>query len=160
MASTSPGAGADRVRFHDRDHGDTRYPGSVLIVTNGSRRPIRDITCRIEGAPPDGEALKPGHLGAVERMSDSTGRWDYVPHNPRALSTFPLIRPGFAYGFIFTDFVIPADDATNPASRTAQPIAQFTDDADLPWQIDGDLRLAQQPVQHKRWSGLIPRNQD
>jgi hypothetical protein len=81
----------------------------------------------------------------MERVLPKT----YTMHDPHPGTQVALIRPGFSYGFIFK-FSIPDDDAAHPELRTAQPFTRFTDDADLSWEIDGDLRLMPAPPPRRR----------
>jgi hypothetical protein len=125
-------------------HCDNR--SAVTLVSNGSERPIRVVTSHIR--LPDGRTLDPIKLGVVTEDPPSSGR-TYTMENPRHGAQAALIRPGFSYGFIF-EFNIPDDDILHPERREAHPFTRFIDDADLEWEIDGDLHL--KAVRSKRKS--------
>jgi len=108
---------------------------TVVIVSNNSSRPIRNVTCQIEPGPPQGGRLDPQIL-QPEREGDPL-HFTLA----RAGTHSPLLfRAGSKYGFLF-EFIIPPEDASNPATPVAQVSVRFTDDADLWWQIDENLHL-------------------
>ena len=110
---------------------------TVVIVSNDSSRPIRDVSCHIEPGPPQGGRLDPQNL---EPAPDGDP-FDFTP--ARAGTHSPLLfRAGSKYGFLF-EFIIPREDASNPAARVS---VRFIDDADLSWQIDENLRLKRLPA--------------
>jgi len=120
-----------------------------VIISNGSRRPIRNVTAWIHQS--DGQMrLDPIMLGVIGEPQ-SSGH-DYALYDPRPMTSFPLVRPGAQYGFLF-DYEIPEDDARSMERRADRPMIQFVDDAELTWQIDDDLRLRK--VDHQR--GLMHR---
>jgi hypothetical protein len=111
---------------------------TVVIVENNSRRPIRDVSCWISsGQPPS--RLAPLRLGPIK---DSPGtNFEFSLYNARPETGHLLMRPGSKYGFLF-EREIPSNDAIAIAEpRDCRPMVQFTDDADLTWQIDDDIRL-------------------
>lgn len=124
---------------------------TVLVLDNSSRRPIRDITCWIERHQPPGK-LEPLRLGVMEDRAGT--RYEFTLFDPRPGTTWPLIRPGFKYGFLF-DYVIPADDPRSIRQRADQPMVQFTDDEDLRWQIDDNLHLQKVEPPAPPWPGLM-----
>jgi hypothetical protein len=101
-------------------------------VSNDSRRPVRNVACRIEPGP--GDTLQAaGKVGLFDEFTD--GRRAFLP--PRHGAYIPLLRAGETGGFIFT------------AGKEGHPKARFTvrltDDAGLHWQIDPDLHLEKLP---------------
>jgi hypothetical protein len=99
---------------------------SVLCVNNKSRRPIRDVACRIN--TPDGQL-------------DAEGVGPLDPGDPPQISSWvitrvPLIRAGVTFGFLFER----ALDAGLPP-QNMRLVMRFNDDAGLHWQIDQDLHL-------------------
>lgn len=130
-------------------------PGSVttaertlVVVENNSRRPIRDVICRIE-LHTSNDTIKPLMLGAIGDAPSGTS-FDFSLNNPRTGHRHPLMRPKAKYGFLF-EYEIPEPDATSTEIRGDQPTVQFIDDADLTWRIDGDLRLQQVEPPRRRW---------
>jgi hypothetical protein len=121
------------------------------VISNDSHRPIRDVTCLIFPDGPGGRDLKPLQLGVIED-DHLTAEFELVLCDPRALSSWPVMRPGFRYGFLF-DFAIPADDAARPERTVALPVTRFTRDVGLSWEIDGDLRL-KRVESRSRWTRL------
>lgn len=128
---------------------------AVIVVTNKCPRPIRHVTARIELE--NGRVLQPIRVG-VMTDNDDLSRHDYRMFNPDQRTEIPLIRPTYMYGFIF-EYMIPADDPAHPERTTARPIARFTDDADLTWELDGDLRL-KKITPGQTWRGLRPPDPD
>ena len=102
-------------------------------VANNSRRPIRDISCRIQPEP--GDACKGplrGHVHSL-RHAPSPARID------RSEGThIPILRADVTGAFVFA--------ADNEAHPKAQMTTRFTDDAGLYWQIDHDLHLERLPA--------------
>jgi hypothetical protein len=129
-----------------------RRTGAVVVVSNSSPRPIRDVTCLIYPDGVGGRVLRPLELGPVYNETELAG-FELVLYNPRPQSSWPLMRPEARHGFLF-DFTIPGDDAVNPESRIAQPVVRFTDDVGPKWEIDGDLRLKLLVESRSRWKRL------
>lgn len=124
---------------------------TVLIVANGSRRPVRNVASWIQLTAPAGR-VDPLMVGTIELSTDPTV--EYVLNSPIAGMHCPLIRPKTAYGFLF-EFELPIDDLTTSQPRMARPVVEFTDDADLVWQIDDDLRLRPVIMPPAPWRGLL-----
>jgi hypothetical protein len=124
---------------------------AVIVVTNKCPRPIRHVTARIELE--NGRVLRPLMAGVMTDNEDLS-RYDYRMFNPDQRTEIPMIRPTYMYGFIF-EYTIPADDPAHPERTTARPIARFTDDTDLTWELDGDLRL-RKIKPRLTWQGLMP----
>jgi hypothetical protein len=137
ILSTQPGA----VNGQER---------AVIVVSNNCPRPIRHVTARIE--LDDGQVLRPIMAGVMTENQEGSS-CDYTMYNPDQRTEIPLIRPTYNYGFIF-EYMIPATDPAHPEQTTARPIGRFTDDAELIWELDGDLRLRKIGPLRRRWLGL------
>ena len=145
---------ADKVVFHmstipfpaysEQDvSGFDVAPGDVVhmaVVTNESRRPIRDVACKYG----DNIAVVVGRL--VDQQPDAPG-------NPSRLVDWlnrpeaEVIRAGETYGFAFelkSNQVLLIDGRGE---------GRFTDDVGLHWQLDGDLHLEQ--LTNRDWSGWL-----
>jgi len=134
---------------------------AVVLVVNGSKRPIRNVNCWLEtrraggwstvsGDPScqpqarDSKARLMPHLhGPVteERRLDHTHAIEPIPLSGTGLAPMPALRPGLTYGFVFD--MTPDDAAAVGAGfpLVSRPRVLFTDDADNMWRIDDDLRL-------------------
>jgi hypothetical protein len=104
------------------------------VVHNESRRPIRDVVCRIQPHPAqdfDWGATIVAQLGDVAIAQSAS-----VPVfcEPKLGDRVPLIRAGSRFGFL-TPFPV----ADHGAARMK---VRFTDDAGLHWESDPDLHLA------------------
>jgi hypothetical protein len=103
-------------------------------VANGSRRPIRNVACRIEAAPGDG--LQEARLaGLYVEFAGPQPRRRLV--DPAETPRIQLIGAGKTASFIFA-----VDPPRHPEARMT---ARFTDDAGLHWQINHDLHLEPLP---------------
>jgi hypothetical protein len=146
------------VRSDEEDH--AAVGKAVVVVINGSKRPIRNINCWLEtrqaggrstastdlSAPPrtrGSERLMPHLHGPVteERRLNHTHAIEPVRLSGTGLVEVPTLRPGLVYGFVFamTPDDVAAVDAGFPLA--SRPMVLFTDDADNMWRIDDDLRL-------------------
>jgi hypothetical protein len=104
----------------------------VLVVENKSKRPIRNVECRIcPEAGPTQIADGKGYMSPAD-VADQRER----PHlfDPNPGPTVEVIRAGDRYGFLFAHAI--AQGANAPPHVTT-----FTDDADISWQLDQDMRL-------------------
>jgi hypothetical protein len=102
----------------------------AAVVGNESRRPIRNVACRIEIAP-TGDALHPAALVGLVNEKPSRPRDALLE---KAEDTrVRLLRAGSKAAFVFV-----YDIARHPGAKIT---ARFTDDAGLHWQIDHDLHL-------------------
>lgn len=105
-------------------------------VTNGSPRPIRNASGRIEAAA--GSTPQPAALADVyadfapSAISHPVGGHRALIKPPER-PAIPLIRAGDTGALVF-----PVGTKANPDARIT---VRFTDDADLHWQIDHDLHL-------------------
>jgi hypothetical protein len=115
---------------------------TVVIVSNNSSRPIRNVTCQIG-------RLDPLKVGSRDEDPPPDGPLDFSVFNTMDGTNFPMLRAGFKGGFLF-EFIIPSDGASNPAAPVAQVAVQFIDDADLSWQIDENLHLQRLPPGRRR----------
>jgi hypothetical protein len=105
-------------------------------VANNSKRPIREVTCHIEGISADGKTR-------LKKDPDLYGQWVTTPvasgvktdtFTPQAkTSTYPVLTAGSNVGFVF--------DVTAGEYPGLLAWVRFTDDAGLHWQIDTDLHL-------------------
>jgi len=135
-------------RFPDPVSG-LEYRAYLAEVTNHSRRPIRNVVCRIESGPGHGLGSSPGHSLAVAHR---VGLYAYTevaaasssPASPtRELPKLAegtdrlLIRAGEAGVFVFA-----VNMMKHPKARIT---TRFTDDAGLHWQIDPDLHIKKLP---------------
>ena len=119
---------------------DVESQGSVhdADVFNESRRPIRNVACRIEVSL--GAGLQEARLGGVYFTIPVITFSGGGPVRPasRGLEaaekpTIPLLRAGETGSFVFA---VGAEQ--DPEARVT---LRFTDDAGLHWQIDHDLHL-------------------
>ena len=101
-------------------------------VSNESRRPIRNVACRIRPEP--GDALQAAEKVGV--FVEWAGEKRAFPSSREGVH-IQLLRAGETGGFIFTG----SKDEYPMASFTVR----FTDDAGLHWQIDPDLHLEKLP---------------
>jgi uncharacterized membrane protein len=105
----------------------------VAEVANNSRRPIRDVSCRIEPEPGDGPyGSRRTGVYALSEMPASRVRIGLSDG-----THIPLLRADVAGAFVFA-----VDTKEHPIPRTT---LRFTDDAGLHWQINHDLHLEQLP---------------
>ncbi len=104
--------------------------------------------------PVPGLYVHPDQLGVAEQEKQPNGIADHVLYDLRPGSSFPVIRPGFTYGFQFS-YLIPPEDAAHPELTTARPMVRFTDDVGLAWEIDRDLRLTRRAEPRDRWIDLL-----
>jgi hypothetical protein len=101
-------------------------PAMVGRAMNNSRRPIRDVTCKVMSRVDDGAlALSDQYLPPVPIVG---GRSLGVTTTGSRIS---FIRPGWVSGFVFTP-------VTSPDRLI---VVWFTDDAGMRWQLDEDLHL-------------------
>ncbi len=111
----------------------------MAVVENGSRRPIRNVVCRIRPDPAQGYDWEAVAIGEFEEIPIAEGQLA-VLQEPRASGHLPFIRAGLRFGF---QFPFPANDHLE-----AQMKVLFTDDAGLHWQIDSDLHLERLKTRH------------
>jgi hypothetical protein len=118
---------------------DVESQGSVqdADIVNESRRPIRNVACRIEASP--GAGLQQARLAGVYfTVPAITFPGGPVRPASRGLEaaekpTIPLLRAGETGSFVFA-----VGTEQDPEARVT---LRFTDDAGLHWQIDHDLHL-------------------
>lgn len=113
-------------------------------VTNGSGRPIRNISCRMLVG---GNLIMPSEFQVKEELHPVLGTpgpqssFSYLPANE---STFDMTAS--KYFILLANQVIRAVFSIgNDGSDGAQYIMRFTDDAEVRWQLDSDMRLLPPP---------------
>jgi hypothetical protein len=109
------------------------------VVENRSRRPIRDIVCRLQPHPAQDFDFPGVAVGELSGVYVGAHLPDLV--NPKLADRVPLIRGGRTYGF---KTQIPVAD-----HQVARMMVRFTDDALINWEIDSDLHLAK--LQSRNW---------
>jgi hypothetical protein len=123
---------------------DKTEPVHMVVVTNGSQRPIREVACKIEAIEAD-ETIRQKQEGDVygEWMPvafGSSGMAETFVPQARA-STMPVLRAGhkagFAWGFTVAQY-----------PRILLRV-RFTDDAGLHWEIGNDLQVKK--LDYRNW---------
>jgi hypothetical protein len=114
---------------------DKSEPVHMVVVSNGSRRPIREVTVKAEliREYPDRcirDELAYG-WGRLEVALDTKSGQVFFPGEPS--STMPVLRAGETAGFVW--------DFTTAMWELLISSVRFTDDAGLHWEIDGTLHL-------------------
>jgi hypothetical protein len=104
------------------------------VVRNDSRRPIRDVICRVQ--PDPGQRFDLEALGVIEIADVGIASNVSAPVHvhPRLDRMVPLIRPGSRFGF--------KTSVLGKDHEIARMMVRFTDDAGLHWEVDPDLHLA------------------
>ena len=111
-------------------------PGtSFVTVINGSRRPIRELTCLVY--PDDLEtSVTPDYAAEMNPIHYPQEAWVLPPkpQTPRPITDLPSLRSQGRAGFIF------------PVQRIAHPAGvarvEFRDDAGRHWRLYDDLSLS------------------
>ena len=103
----------------------------MAVVANYSDRPIRNMACRITPEEQDSRLAEVcGQLMESQLASNAAaevlGRMERGTH-------WRLVPPGLRCGFIFQVEV--------DLYPKVQMVTHFTDDADVDWELDHDLRL-------------------
>jgi hypothetical protein len=122
---------------------DKDEPVHMVVVTNNSKRPIRDVTCKARGQYPDG-TVTPQKLAdnCGEMMIYGIGQSMREAFSPRAGgASMVVLRADRAVGFVWGLPVL-----QYPAF---QLWVRFTDDAGLHWEIDTVLHL--QKLARRDW---------
>jgi hypothetical protein len=109
---------------------------SVVQVINGSRRPIRDVTCWAV-LDESGEQIAPLRGGEMNQIDGAGWTLPLPQDTPVPIATLVALRGGGRAGF-----VLPASSKGHPG---AYVIVQFTDDAGRPWHLGSDLSLQRAP---------------
>jgi hypothetical protein len=104
------------------------------VVRNESRRPIRDVVCRIQPHPSQGFDWGAQAVGELIDVGIASAASALTFQDPKLGDRVPLIRAGDRFGFKTS---IPVAD-----NAVARMKVRFTDDAGLHWEIDPDLHLA------------------
>lgn len=99
----------------------------VLHVENNSRRPIRQVTCKM--------ILNGDEIAPIEtaRFVDSNGTWAALDQGRRI--PLPILRRHSTIDFVF--------ERAAAVTHGATYALRFTDDADLHWELTDDMRLKQ-----------------
>jgi hypothetical protein len=119
---------------------DNGEPVHLLLVANDSKRPIREVTCKIEAIKAD-QAIRHDKLadvyGEIATVGlGSTARVEtFVPQ--AHASTMPVLRAGRKAGFAWSF----------PVAQYPRLLSwvRFTDDAGRHWEITTDLHLKKLP---------------
>jgi hypothetical protein len=104
----------------------------ILVVHNASNRPIRMITC--QGQHADGSPMLPTESGScIKGVPGERAPYVYQVFNPQPAHWVRLLRAGEMWAFIFETGEVSLKDLRYEI--------EFTDDAELCWQLDQDLHL-------------------
>jgi hypothetical protein len=115
---------------------DKSEPVHLVIVTNGSKRPIREVACKMEAIQTD-STIRHDKLADVYGEMREVGlgsKASVETFEPQAhASTMPVLRAGHKAGFAWAF----------AAARYPRFLSwvRFTDDAGLHWQVTTDLHL-------------------
>lgn len=115
---------------------DDGKPVHMVVVANGSARPIREVSARIEVIRRDGARFDKHADAYGEIMMYALGAGAAAPafvFGQRA-STMPVLRGDHTAAFVWP---FTADEYPNLLTWV-----RFTDDAGLDWEIDTSLHLA------------------
>jgi hypothetical protein len=119
-------------------------PVHMVVVTNGSDRPIREVACKIEAIEADETTRrqKPADVyGEILPMAlGPSAQVETFAPQARA-STMPVLRVGHKAGFVWSFTV-----AQYPRFLVW---VRFTDDAGLHWEVTADLHL--QKLARRDW---------
>ena len=115
----------------------------AAVVSNGSRRPVSNVACKIGGWSDTGSifqnAPRESEFAVLTgRMTDPAPSVTREPETPvEAGGTEPKMLPGEKYLFVF--------EINSHRALLLTPVVavRFTDDAGLHWQIDRDQHLEQ-----------------
>jgi len=107
-------------------------PVYMINVSNGSRRPIRNVVCRIELAQGEEPQFAESVGVLVDWVLGGEVRQRLVSDSVKG-TRVPVVRVGLTWAFVF-----PFGNRDQPEARIA---ARFTDDVGLHWQINHDLHL-------------------
>jgi hypothetical protein len=111
---------------------DPQLGRSLIVVKNGSARPLRDVTAVIHTA-----GNVPPSLPLNCDVMVFAGGWGMPPPNGGRETRITVLRPGEQAGYVM---------ALAPGSITeAEARVQFTDDAGYRWQLTSDLSLSLLP---------------
>jgi hypothetical protein len=114
---------------------DATKPVHMLVVTNSSNRPIRNVAAkiRVSGEISPGEKLA-DVVGMMEKIQIASGVRDEVLGRVVRSSQLALLYAGDVAAFAWS-----LDEATYPK---ADFIVRFRDENELDWEVGPDLRLA------------------
>jgi hypothetical protein len=122
---------------------DKTEPVHIVVVTNGSQRPIREVACKIEAIQAD-ETIR------QKKEADVYGEWMSYALGYTALAeafvpqaratTMPVLKAGHKAGL--------ASGFTASQFPRVITWVRFTDDAGLHWEIDTSLQLRKLDYRH------------
>jgi hypothetical protein len=109
----------------------------MVVVTNNSARPIREVACQIDAIPAEASVRIRHHVTLygelVPLMPIGPEAQDEAFEVQERGDTMPVLRAGHKAGFVW--------DVPNVLYPRIIPWARFTDDAGLHWEITADLHL-------------------
>jgi hypothetical protein len=118
----------------------------VLVVHNGSRRPIRRVRC--ESRDHAGEVVEPYMAGPCQPFrGQAPFLYDVLVNDALPARPVALMRAGEMHAFVFDLSVISLDGLFYKV--------EFTSDDGHRWRIDQDLHLAQIKAATKSWTTLM-----
>jgi hypothetical protein len=120
---------ADEQRRQQAEGVKVRRRSSTGYVINESRRPIRDITCKIMSKVDSQSLASPTESGEVQ---PGPGHQGWVFLNAKQTPRLETLRPDARGGFSFPNRPVEPDHIL---------VAWFTDDAGFRWQLDEDQHL-------------------
>jgi hypothetical protein len=141
----------DREQFRRRDQAEgvdmvwgnlEIRPGTTLImVINGSRRPIREVTCQVF---PDetGNAVLPDHAAEMYKDEAPSDRW-VMPTRPDLPQ--PIRRLESLGAKSCGGFEVPVSHANSPGAYAK---VEFTDEKQVRWRLFDDHSLSPAPDEH------------
>ena len=109
-----------------------RFGKAFGLIENKSRRPIKDITCKIMSKV-DRRTLKNPSESGTALPGVQARSWSLAP-DAKPVSRIEVLRPRTACGFAFDGLAQEPDQVL---------VAWFTDDAGFRWQLDQYLHLVQ-----------------
>lgn len=141
----------DREQFRRREHAERIdmtwgnveiRPGTTLImVINGSRRPIREVTCQVF---PDetGNAVQPDFAAQMYKEEVPGAIWTMpqMPDLPQPIRRLESLRAGSRAGF-----EVPVLHRNFPGAWAK---IEFSDDKHIRWRLYSDLTLSRAPDEH------------
>jgi hypothetical protein len=116
---------------------DESVPVHMVVVTNGSNRPVREVAVLVEAASDDMSVRHEKVLAEVSgtletyALGSTAQAQAFVPVDRSG--TMPVLRSGQSAGFVWS--------FSTAQYRRLIPWVRFTDDAGLHWEIDNSLHL-------------------
>lgn len=106
------------------------FTGTTGYVENNSRRPIKNVTCKVMSNVDRHTLVTADACGLVDRGPGGQG-WIFLP-GAKNVPAFETLRPGSRCAFSFKDLKTEPDQVL---------VAWLTDDAGHRWQLDQYLHL-------------------